>query len=642
MRRSWPPVICSRTPAPTASAGVEPGEVERLLGRLAVAVDGHDVGQADGVVARVVEARAVGVGEVLDDGERRRVGREPRQGERAEVLLEVAQQGVADALAEQHAAADDHPADRPVGGDAQQQPDLGDPAQPVDAHRARRRRRRAARCARTSSRVSGDSQPTSVSVGASMSLTASSLARRVSSRRRPRRDRATAEGHEAAHGLDGSFLYMETPTTFGHVSGLGIYERPSADFDPYDAVYERWGSFVGQLEPMRRRIVEVPLRPRPPVLGVRPQLRPRLPHPPPQPRPARAGGSARRAGLADRRAADGPQPAAVGGLRHRGPGERRWALLTKYHHATIDGASGVMMMNLMHDTTPDAEPPGENLPWEPEELPSRRRAAAADLANLVRNPAKAARTQLRLVREFAESAGLTSVGAVARQAGSAIRTVVAPGDGPRVNLPLTAAPPTPWNRSITAHRRFAMRSASLDNIKRLKEATGGTVNDVVMAICAGALREYLIEHDALPDRRCGRWCRCRSAPARRRTPGPTGCPGSSSTCRPTSPTRWSGSPAAARRCWTAKQQFELVPAEALDRHPAVRPAGRGDVGDPPGGAPAAGGPGRPRRQRHHLQRARARASRCTSPAPSSTSTSRCRRSARAWASTSPCTATSTS
>jgi hypothetical protein len=44
-----------------------------------------------------------------------------------------------------------------------------------------------------------------------------------------------------------------------------------------------------------------------------------------------------------------------------------------------------------------------------------------------------------------------------------------------------------------------MRSASLENLKRLKEATGGTLNDVVMAVCAGALREYLLEHDALPD-----------------------------------------------------------------------------------------------------------------------------------------------
>ena len=71
---------------------------------------------------------------------------------------------------------------------------------------------------------------------------------------------------------------------------------------------------------------------------------------------------------------------------------------------------------------------------------------------------------------------------------------------PRISLPLTPAPPTPWNKAITSHRRFAMRSTSLDNIKALKDATGCTVNDIVMAICAGALREYLIKHDALPDK----------------------------------------------------------------------------------------------------------------------------------------------
>ena len=65
---------------------------------------------------------------------------------------------------------------------------------------------------------------------------------------------------------------------------------------------------------------------------------------------------------------------------------------------------------------------------------------------------------------------------------------------------MSAAPPTPWNKSITAHRRFAMRAAKVSDLKRLKAVTGGTLNDVVMAIVAGALRAYLQEHDALPDR----------------------------------------------------------------------------------------------------------------------------------------------
>jgi WS/DGAT/MGAT family acyltransferase len=95
---------------------------------------------------------------------------------------------------------------------------------------------------------------------------------------------------------------------------------------------------------------------------------------------------------------------------------------------------------------------------------------------------------------------------VTRQVRKAVRTVTRrpdidnPSAIDRVRLPLTPAPPTPWNKTITAHRRFAMRSASLDTMKALKTASGGTVNDIVMAICTGALRAYLLKHDALPDR----------------------------------------------------------------------------------------------------------------------------------------------
>jgi len=59
-------------------------------------------------------------------------------------------------------------------------------------------------------------------------------------------------------GLDAAFLYMETPTTFGHVTALMIFERPNPDYDPYAAVYAKYASLVGQLEPLRRRLVGVP------------------------------------------------------------------------------------------------------------------------------------------------------------------------------------------------------------------------------------------------------------------------------------------------------------------------------------------------------------------------------------------------
>jgi WS/DGAT/MGAT family acyltransferase len=302
-------------------------------------------------------------------------------------------------------------------------------------------------------------------------------------------------------GLDGSFLYMETPTTCGHVSGLGIYDRPSAAFDPYAAVYARFASKVGELEPMRRRVVEVPFHLDHPYWINDPgfDLDFHVRHLSIAP-PGRVDQLAEQVARIIGRPMDRTRPLWEVYVME-GLDTGRWALLTKYHHATIDGASGVLMMNLLNDLTPDAAPPGESPPWEPEPVPSDIELLQLTVANLLRNPAKAVRVQLRAVRDLAASAGITSVSTAAGQAGAAIKALTGPGaDRPRISLPTVAAPPTPWNKSITAHRRFALRTASLGNVKVLKDATGGTVNDVVMAVCAGALRAYLELHDALPER----------------------------------------------------------------------------------------------------------------------------------------------
>jgi diacylglycerol O-acyltransferase / wax synthase len=72
------------------------------------------------------------------------------------------------------------------------------------------------------------------------------------------------------------------------------------------------------------------------------------------------------------------------------------------------------------------------------------------------------------------------------------------GDGAVIATRPGRAPATPFNRSITPHRRFAFRSVDLDTVKTVKKAFGVSVNDVVMAMCAGALRRWLVDHDALP------------------------------------------------------------------------------------------------------------------------------------------------
>jgi diacylglycerol O-acyltransferase len=302
-------------------------------------------------------------------------------------------------------------------------------------------------------------------------------------------------------GVDASFLYMESDRTFGHVSGVLIFERPYPEFDPYSAVYERYEAMVGHVEPMRRRLVEVPLS---------------LDHPwwieDPNfdlsfhiralnlAKPGYADQLADQVARIHGRPMDRTRPLwevyVIDGL-----GEGRWALLTKYHHATIDGASGQIMLEMVTSPTPDGDDIMEPLAWDPEPLPSNAELLRRALDNMVRNPARSFRVQMRLVRDVANAAGLPVIGGAAARASRAAKQVTRPAAAePRPALPTTPAPPTPWNKAISQHRRFAIRSSSLSNIKAIKEAANGTVNDVVMAICAGGLRTYLLRHDALPDR----------------------------------------------------------------------------------------------------------------------------------------------
>ena len=292
---------------------------------------------------------------------------------------------------------------------------------------------------------------------------------------------------------------METATTFGHVSGLGIYSRPSEDFDPYDEVYARFESMVGRLEPMRRQRRRSAAAPRPSVLDRRPGLRPRLPHPPSQPGPARAGRPARRADLPHRRPTDGPHPSAVGGLRHRRPGER--TLGTAHQVPPRHDRRGVRRDDADDDPRPDA-----------------RRAAAG------REPAVAPASPCRATWSSYDWRWATWPATRPRQCGPNCGSPATWPKPPasRASAPRPARRVRPSRRSrrrsvpatatasasrcrARAHRRLRGTSRSRRTAaspcarppcrtsSALKDATGGTVNDVVMAIFAGALREYLAD-----------------------------------------------------------------------------------------------------------------------------------------------------
>ena len=303
-------------------------------------------------------------------------------------------------------------------------------------------------------------------------------------------------------GVDLSFLMTETDHTYGHVNGLSIYDRPSGDFDPFVAVRERLAIMVGHLEPLRRRVVEVPFELDRPywVEDARFDLDYHVRH----------------IGLAPPGAADqlAEQVARIVGRKMdrrrplweayviEGLADGRWALLQKTHHATIDGASGMIMLKMFTDESRDAAWGFQAREWVGEEPPSGAQMLQTAARNMVLNPLRGTRLSLRIVRDVADAAGVNSISGLATQARNTLGAIGRrsdPDSTASVSLPVTPAPPTPWNKSVSPHRRFAMRSTSLENLKRLKEATGGTLNDVVMAICTGALREYLIEHDCLPE-----------------------------------------------------------------------------------------------------------------------------------------------
>ena len=303
-------------------------------------------------------------------------------------------------------------------------------------------------------------------------------------------------------GLDASFLNMETPNTFGHVTGLMLFDRPSPDFDPYAAVYEKYASLVGELEPMRRRLGEVPFGLDNPYWVFDPHfdidyhIREI---------------SIAKPGLVDQladqicrivgRPMDRSRPLwevyVIDGLANGW-----WGMLTKFHHATIDGAAGQIMLSAVLSTEPDDSPAPLSPEWEPEPVPAQTEMLRLTMEKLARNPFMAVKAQSRMLRTVAKALGVADLsGTSSAVKNSVYRLLGRPTTArPWVMMPLTSAPPTPWNKSITPHRRFAMRTTSLDNIKRLKNATGGTVNDIVMAICAGGLRQYLQAHDALPDK----------------------------------------------------------------------------------------------------------------------------------------------
>ena len=286
-------------------------------------------------------------------------------------------------------------------------------------------------------------------------------------------------------GMDAAFLYLETPSQHSHVVGTIILD-PSTAPEPFTV--ERVAGLLRErihlLEPFRRRLAPVPFNLTHPVWIEDPDFdveahihRTSL----------RAPGSMRElaelVGDIASRPIDRSRPLwelwVVEGLAG---GDA--AMVTKMHHAAIDGVTGADIMANLFDLTADAPPsPPPEEPWVPDEVPSDLTLVAGALRHVVSDPVRLARTARRTTRTMLDVVQQT-------------RTTT--DDGPSPALPFTA-PRTRWSASITPHRVVAFGHARLDDLKAVKSAFGTTVNDVVLAACTIALRDYLLAHDDLPD-----------------------------------------------------------------------------------------------------------------------------------------------
>ncbi len=284
-------------------------------------------------------------------------------------------------------------------------------------------------------------------------------------------------------GLDSSFLHLERDSAHMHVAGCMVFE---GEAPAYDELVEQIMSRLHLVPRYRQRLAFVPFNQGRPVWVDDPHFNvgfhvrhTALPSP---------GGDAQLKRLAGRvfsQALDRSRPLWELWLVEGLAGER-FAVLSKTHHALVDGISGVDIATVLFDSSPEPMPvaPPEHR-WVPRPLPSSAQLLADALLERVTVPgeiARGARATLRGPRHVA--------GRVARAVG---------GVGAMARAGLQPAPPSPLNVRIGPHRRFTWVEDDLGRFKAVKNALGGTVNDVVLASVAGALGRYLRMHGEATD-----------------------------------------------------------------------------------------------------------------------------------------------
>ena len=287
-------------------------------------------------------------------------------------------------------------------------------------------------------------------------------------------------------GMDASFLYFETPNAPTHIGSFTIYDPSTAPGGhvTFKGILANVERRLHLARCFRQKIVHVPMDLDHPYWIEDPEFdlefhvrHIALPHP----------GDWRQLCIQVARIHSRPldlskplwEMYVIGGLDNvEGVPPDSFAVLTKIHHAAIDGVSGAELATAIHDLEVDGAPPPPEKKWQPEPDPSSLELAASYAGNLIRDPFRLART----VRNVAP--GVTRL----------LR-----GD-PKADIEAASpVPRTRFNGTVSPHRVVEGRVFSLDDIRAIRKGVpGATVNDVILAVCGGALRRYLEAHGELP------------------------------------------------------------------------------------------------------------------------------------------------
>ncbi|HEV8206725.1 MAG TPA: wax ester/triacylglycerol synthase family O-acyltransferase [Acidimicrobiia bacterium] len=283
-------------------------------------------------------------------------------------------------------------------------------------------------------------------------------------------------------GMDASFVYLDTPATPMQVGMTCVFDPSTA---PNGYSFRKVRRLVEDrlhlIPPFRRRLVEVPTHLHRPGWIDDPEFdldehlyRVRLPSP---------GGISeleRFAADVASRPLDQQRPPwemhVVEGLEGGMVGS-----VTKMHHAAVDGVSGAELTATLLDLEPEPEPAARpDTKWRPAAPPSPLSMAAGAVRELLRQPAEAASVLARTAQ------------AAWRLVRHNRRPETAPPPGP------FAAPRSAYNAPVTGARQVSLAQIELDDVRRIKDAAGVTINDVVLAVCAAALRGHLDDHGGVP------------------------------------------------------------------------------------------------------------------------------------------------